>query len=451
MQSRSLATALALCLCAGALQAAVSEEEAKQIGTTLTSFGAEKAGNKEGTIPPYTGGLTTPPPNYQPGSGWRPDPFPQDKPLFSINAKNMDKYADKLTDSTRELMRKYPDYRIDVYPTRRTVAYPKSVLDNSAKNATRCTTSEEGLALAQGCKGGIPFPIPKTGYEAMWNHMLNYTGIAREGQYQVWLVNAAGQPTMTTDAKAWIEYPYYDPEEKQVGAYYRFRVEQVAPARQAGILTMIWDHMNQVETGRRAWTYSPGQRRVRTAPDFAYDTPSDATGGALHFDMINLFTGKMDRFDFKLVGKKEVFMPYNNYKAVFETKPEDQMGPRFLKPEVLRWELHRVWVVEATLKPGKRHVFQKWTFYWDEDNAGYGMTDSWDAAGKLFKSQMSLNVQFYESLVPNAETTLIHDFATGVYALLSRPSPTSPGLTVSPKRKPSSFFTAEAMAGAGVR
>jgi len=449
MKSTNIAIVLALSsLCAGFAQAAVSEEEAKQIGTTLTPFGAEKAGNKEGTIPPYTGGLTTPPAGYKPGSGWRPDPFPQDKPLFSIDAKNMDKYADKLADSTKELMKKHPDYRIDVYPTRRTVAYPKHVLDNSAKNATRCKTFDEGLALEQDCKGGIPFPIPKTGIEAMWNHVLNYTGVAREGQYQIWFVNANGKAVMTTDARAAVEYPYYAPEEKQVQAYFRFHTEHVAPARLAGNRTIIWDTM---ETGRRAWSYSPGQRRVRAAPDFTYDTPVDASGGATHFDMLNLFTGKMDRFDFKLVGKKEMYMPYNNYKAVFELPPQDILGPHFLKPEMIRWELHRVWVVEATLKPGKRHVFQKWNFYWDEDNAGSGMTDSWDAGGKLFKSQMSLNVQFYESAAPNPETTIVHDFSKNVYAFHAVPSPGSLGITMSAKRRPSSHFTPEGMAGAGVR
>src|SRR5437016_1340874 len=154
--------------CAAFSHAAVSAEEAKQLGTTLTPFGAEKAGNKEGTIPEYTGGLTTPPPGFVkgPGAKTRPDPFPEDKPLFSIDAKNMDKYADKLTEGAKAMMKKYPNFRIDVYPSRRTVAYPQSVLDNTLKNATRCKTVEDGLAITPECAGGIAFPIPKTGYEA---------------------------------------------------------------------------------------------------------------------------------------------------------------------------------------------------------------------------------------------------------------------------------------------
>jgi hypothetical protein len=451
MKSTNVAIVLALSiLCAGFAQAAVSEQEAKQIGTTLTPFGAEMAGNKEGTIPRYTGGLTTPPAGYKPGSGWRPDPFPQDKPLFSIDAKNMDKYADKLTEGAKTLLKTYPTYRIDVYETRRTAAYPKHVLDNTVKNATRCKTQAEGEVLDRACKGGIPFPIPKNGYESMWNHLVNFALLAKEGQYQIWFVNAAGRPVLTSDLLASVEYPYYDPQDQRSDVYFMSLTNTVAPARSNGQSAMIMDHLNPVETGRRAWSYFPGQRRVRLAPDFTYDTPSDGTGGALHFDMINIFTGRMDRFDFKLAGKKEIYMPYNNYKLVFDTKPEDALGPNHIKPELMRWELHRVWVVEATLKPGKRHVFKKWTFYWDEDSSAFGMSDAWDGNGNLYKTMMSANVQLADAPSPNADTNVVHDFNNRIYSLIAGLTPNGPGIKVV-QRKPSSFYTPEAMAGSGVR
>jgi hypothetical protein len=98
----------------------VTADEAKQLGTTLTQVGAEKAGNKEGTIPEYTGGLTTAPAGFDKGKGVRPDPFASEKPVASIDAKNMDKYADKLSEGTKALMQANADYRIDVYPTHRT-------------------------------------------------------------------------------------------------------------------------------------------------------------------------------------------------------------------------------------------------------------------------------------------------------------------------------------------
>jgi hypothetical protein len=155
--------------CINLAHGAVPEPEAKQLGKNLTAVGAEMAGNKDGSIPAYTGGLTTPPANYQKGSGIRPDPFAGEKPLFSIDAQNMDKYADKLTEGVKGMMKKYPSYRIDVYPTHRTQAFPQKVLDNTVKNASRCKTTLGGLALSAECRGGLPFPIAKTGYEAMWS------------------------------------------------------------------------------------------------------------------------------------------------------------------------------------------------------------------------------------------------------------------------------------------
>ena len=96
--------------------AQVSPQEAQQLKTTLTPLGAEKAGNEEGSIPAWTGGMCTVPPGYWHGTR-RGDPFANEKPLFSITAQNMDKYADKLTDGTKAMLKRYPNtFRVDVYP-----------------------------------------------------------------------------------------------------------------------------------------------------------------------------------------------------------------------------------------------------------------------------------------------------------------------------------------------
>src|SRR5262249_41162156 len=151
--------------------AAVSPEEARQLGgDRLTPIGAEKGGNKEGTIPPYGGKAPKAPAAYDAKDpGQRADPY-GDKPLFTITAKNADQYTDKL-DAMRDVFVRYPDFRMDVYPTRRDIEYPKYVLDNSVKNATSCKAVQNELRL-EGCYGGFPFPLPKTGNEVMWNHLL---------------------------------------------------------------------------------------------------------------------------------------------------------------------------------------------------------------------------------------------------------------------------------------
>lgn len=159
---------------AGAI-AAVTAEEAKQLGTTLTAFGAEKAASADGAIPEYAGGLTKPPADFVPNSGKWPDPFKDEKPLLSVNAANMAQYADQLTPGVQALLQRFPDYRLDVYPTHRTMHYPQWVLDNTAKNATsaKLVGKIEGDGV-EGAFGGIPFPIPKSGYEVMWNAQLPF-------------------------------------------------------------------------------------------------------------------------------------------------------------------------------------------------------------------------------------------------------------------------------------
>src|SRR5215471_11408126 len=170
-----IATAL-VALFANGASASVSADEAKQLGTTLTAVGAEKAGNKDGTIPEYTGGLTTPPAGFQAGSGMRPDPFAAEKPRLVIDGKNAAQHADKLTAGTQELLKRYPTMRVDVYPTHRTAAVPKFVLDNTVKNATTAKTADGGVTL-ENVVAGFPFPIPKTGHEVMWNHLMTYKGL----------------------------------------------------------------------------------------------------------------------------------------------------------------------------------------------------------------------------------------------------------------------------------
>jgi len=445
MNMRKIAMAVAI-MGANLATAAVSDEEAKQLGTTLTPFGAEKAASKDGSIPEYTGGLTTPPAGYKNGSGNRPDPFANDKPLFTITAKNVDQYADKLSAASRALFSKFPDYRMDVYPTRRSVAFPKTVLDNTVKNATRCKTIENGLAVIAECRGGIPFPIAKTGDEMMWNHLLRFHGYHYDFRGKQYVVDRSGRMTMTDEFTAQQEWPYYLENASNPDIYYRVRSDKLL-TRSVGVINTYYDYLNPVATGRRAWTYSPGQRRVRVAPDFAYDTPTDSSGGVETFDDIQLFSGKLDRFDFKLAGKKEMIMPYNVYQLQL-TKAEDLLKPNFIIPEKMRWELHRAWVVEATLKPGKRHIYSKRVFYWDEDWAG-GMVDLYDASGKIWRGKYGMSTPAYDIPAPQLGSTFTYDLINGLYAFLTHTAETG-GRTVG-KQRPSSYFTPDAMAGAGIR
>jgi hypothetical protein len=413
----AIALAVASTIATGA-QAAVGADEAKQLGTTLTPVGAEKAGNKEGTIPEWTGGLTTPPASFVKGSGKRPDPYASDKPRLTITGKNVAEHATKLTAGAQELLKRNASYRIDVYPTHRPVTQPKNLHDNARKNAATAKTNNGGLGI-EGALPGVPFPIPKDGYEVMWNHLTRYTGNTY-CKYDSYNVDAAGVPTLATTGESWQEYPIYVGNKteamKGTDIYYRIKLNYLAPARRAGESLIVQDAVNPLEQPRRAWQYLPGQRRVKAAPDIAYDTPNPGTAGANTYDDAFMFNGAMDRFDFKLVGKREMYIPYNAYKFQYEPgSVENALKPKHVNPDVERWELHRVWVVEATLKEGKRHIYAKRTFYIDEDSWIALASDSYDAHGGLYVSQFMPSSFSYDALAPTTSLQVFYNFTAGSY------------------------------------
>ena len=341
-------------ICASSAQAGVSESEVRQLGGALTPIGAEKAGNREGTIPAYTGGLPakTSPPGFKKGSGRWTDPFPDEKPLYSITGRNMDKYAGKLSETSKALLRRYPSYRMDIYPTHRSVAYPAWILDNMLKNAINAHLTKEGLAL-EGAIGGIPFPIPKNGYEAMWNHMLVYNGYPAEYRGRNWYVDSKGHAVNTGELKVSLQSKYYTPTwnaatlKKNGNSFFEAAYNFTFPPNAAGNATYSVDTLDPVEQPRRAWSYSAASRRIRISPDLTYDTPIASQGGVTSYDEGYLFLGRLDLFDFKLIGKREMYIPYNNYSLVFQSRSSQILTPNHLNPDFVRWELHRVWVVRS--------------------------------------------------------------------------------------------------------
>ncbi|WP_342119411.1 DUF1329 domain-containing protein [Pseudoduganella sp. OTU4001] len=431
--------------------AAVTPEEAKQLGLTLTAVGAEKAASKDGVIPEYTGGLTNGP-SIAKGSGMRPDPYAADKPRLQITAKNLQGQDDKLTAGTKELLKRFSTYRVDVYPTRRSVVFPKAIQENTAKNAVNAKTLEGGVGL-EGALAGVPFPIPKSGYEVMWNHLLHYKGHAFFTKYDSWNVDSAGTPTLATTGEIWQEFPLADPKRneaaKQSDVFFRTKLNYLAPARRAGEALMAFDAVNPLVQPRKVWQYLPGQRRVKLAPDVAYDTPNPGSAGASTYDDAWVFNGALDRFEFKLVGKKEMIVPYNAYKLAYHTKPSDVTQANHINPDLLRWETHRVWVVEATLKPGKRHIYSKRTFYIDEDSWAAVASDEYDARGNLYRASFDHMTFSYDVQAPQTGNHMIYDFVSGAYNI-SGMSGAHGGVKYIDPLKPSEW-SSETLAGAGVR
>jgi len=436
--------------------AAVTPEEAKQLGAKLTMMGAEQAGNKEGTIPAYSGKAPKAPAGYDlKDPGQRPDPY-SDKPSFAITAKNVDQYADKL-DAMREVFKKYPDFRMDVYPTRRDFAYPKVVLDNTLKNATSCKGASNGLKL-EACYGGHPFPIPKDGTQVMWNHLLQYETPAYHGMSQSWVTSPDGKAVLQTKSEASQQMDYYDPAKTKPNdtssIFWKLVQADVGPARKVGGKLVVLDSLDMVDVGRRVYQYIPGQRRVKLAPNLAYDTPSPNSGGASTMDDSKGFMGSLDRYDFKLVGKKEKYIMYNNFNMTNHKVCTDEKiveHKNYPNPDCVRWELHRVWVVEAHLKSNFRHVYAKRVFYWDEDAPGTGATEAYDAGGKLYRVMNQVSFPFYDNeLGGNTDATIALDLQTGVWSVQGSISFPGGGWK-SRQRWEDRFFSPEALAGDGIR
>jgi hypothetical protein len=452
MFTKSL-VAVALCALAAPAAAAVSAEEAKQLGTTLTAVGAERAGNKEGTIPEYTGGLKEIPAAFKKGSGIRPSPFENERPRLVIDAKNAAQHADKLTEGTKELLKRYPTMRLDVYPTHRVVALPSKVLANTAKNATGARAVNAGLGV-ENMLPGIPFPIPKTGNEAMWNHLTRFTGAAYNVKYENWNVDAAGVASLATAGHLFNEFPLFHPNRPDVAAkdadpYFKVKVYYTGPARRAGEALMAIDALNPTVQARRAWQYLPGQRRVKLAPDLSYDTPNAGTAGTSTYSDAFVFNGAMDRFDFKLVGKKEMYVPYNGYKLMYAKDLKPALTPSHVNPDFMRWELHRVWVVEATLKPGQRDLYSKRVFYLDEDSWLAVAADQYDAKGQLYRSTLANMTYSYDVNAGNIDNYVFQDFSSGAYSLVGSAG-MSDGMRYTDPL-PELQWASESLAGAGIR
>lgn len=395
-RSSSLAISILLCTCAGALAA----DDAARLGKDLTPSGAEVAGTKDGRIPAWSG-TEAPLPGWSRGKNrgdfWK---HRSEKPLFSIDASNVAKYEDKLTAGQIALIKAGKGYRMDVYPTHRTCSAPDFVLENTRKNPQVARISEDGWSLKEAVVPGFPFPFPKTGTEAMWNSKLRYHG---EGiEYKNITTVVSPRKGSDTWIKPQMEFNYYFPLGVKGSALLSSLpqveshgyISYTTPAALAGQAFAVTVYANQPS---ETFYYFPGQRRVRRMPSYAYDAPQIGYENQYTMDEVTVFYGPMDRFDWKLVGKKEIYVPYNVFGAYkLDARDAEAFQPDFLDPALRRYELHRVWVVEATVKAGVRHSTPKRTFYLDEDSWNLLAADDFDAQGKLAKTREGLLIPVYE-------------------------------------------------------
>ncbi len=397
-------------------QAKVDSTQAERLGQDLTPLGGERAGNAAGTIPRWEGGLAQPPANYQPGMH-HPDPYAGDAPLYRVDSQNMAQYQGQLSAGLKALLERNPDYFMQVFPTRRSAAAPQRIYDATRFNAQNAELISNGNGV-DGVAAGIPFPLPQNGQEVIWNHIMRYRGDQISFVSNLAAVLSSGAYNLLKQERdAYFLYGREGVSPKDLDNtlfYYRNKV--VAPSKLAGSALVVQETIDQVLAIRKAWRFSRGERRVRRLPMLAYDALQPDTSGMAIADQVDSYNGAPDRYEWTLIGKQEMLVPYNSYAVHQKGIPYDTiLQEKTLNPQLLRYELHRVWVVEADLRKGHSHIYGKRRFYLDEDSWQILAVDLYDKDRELSGLQESHPISYYE--VPMFGSTLetIYDFKGSRY------------------------------------
>jgi hypothetical protein len=411
-------------LLAGPAAAGVPEEQAARLGRDLTPLGAERAGNADGSIPAWDGGLAAVPAGLGYTGGHYPDPFAGDAVLLTIDKSNMDAHEAALTPGQQAMLATYPGYKLNVYPSRRSCAQPESIYEATRQNAVKGSLGGNGDSLA-GVLKGIPFAIPSNAYEIVWNHNLRYRG------YKVRRTFVSAAPTREgtftpVRVRDELVFDYSSPLvtsfDQLNNTSFRYLQETTSPARRAGQLLLVHEVVDPARGDRRSWQYTVGHSnstpRVQRTSAIAYDTPqiySDAMSTADSFDV---FSGPLDRFDWTVRGREERYIAYNSYKLSSPSLTYAEIiKPGHIDQELVRYEKHRVWAVEAVLKADQRHIYQRRTAYFDED--GYNMVagELYDARGGLWRVQEAHLMQYYDVPTCFNASDVVYDLVEGRYVI----------------------------------
>ena len=444
---------LALSLLATSVMAqSLTQSEINKLGNELTPVGAEKAGNASGTIPEWTGGLAINAGKQLERNFWE-NPYEGEQAEFVITAQNYQEHREKLTAGQIAMFERYPDtFKMPVYQTHRSVGYPQEIYDQIKENAGQARLVNNGDGIENFTHGSFAFPIPKVGGEVIWNYLTRYRkNVQRE--YAQAMPQTNGAYTLIKFQED-VAYPQYMPDVNlkdaaNVLVYFKQRVN--APSRLAGNVLLVHDTLDQLKEPRMAWVYNAGQRRVRRAPQVAYDGPGTASDGMRTTDNFSMFSGAPDRYDWKLVGKKEVYIPYNSYKISDpRLKYSDILQAGHINPEHTRFELHRVWEVEGTVKQGQRHIYAKRNFFFDEDSWLLALADHYDSRGTLWRVGEGHVSHAYGEQLPGFGIETLYDLLAGRYIALGmyNEESSAPKFDYTPSYRE---FTPAALRSSGVR
>lgn len=380
-------------------------------GQALTPVGAECAGNASGTIPPWSGGLTAPPAGWTPQKGYI-DPFAGDALRFEVDARNWAEHREQLSPGTILLLQKVNGFKLRVFPTRRSASYPPEIVSLIEAQAGRARLEDFGVKVDRYTPA--PFQQPKNGLEAIWNHLMRYVGGGIERTAYAFPVRPSGEYYRIGFRSRRIYETHMDQRTDNrlfvsIGSY-------TEPAQLLGTTFLVHEPLDQLRERRSAWVYNAGLRRVRRAPDLGYDGIPDGSEAMFTADQIDGYNGAPDRYEWTLLGKKELYVPYNTYRiGERNLRDEDIIRPGSVNPELMRYELHRVWVVEAKLKSDRSHIYGRRVFYLDEDTWSVLIEEAYSTRGDLWRVALHGLVQYYDAQVPWYRLSIYHDLESRSY------------------------------------
>lgn len=409
-----------LTISAGAF-AGVTAEEAARLDGDLTPMGAERAGNADGSIPEWTGGLQGPPEGITVGADLhRPDPFADDEVILTINSDNYQDHIDDLMPGSVALFERHPSYFMNIYQSRRSCALPQFVYDDIRANATNANLVSDGNGVS-GATMATPFPFPVEGQELVWNHTLRYRGFRTVRQFASLAPSNAGDFTaVIVQDQAIFLYsnPNLESQEDLNNISLKYLQTVIAPPRRAGDIILVHETINQGAGPRQAWTYNPGQRRVRRAPTIAYDNPQSYSDGLSTADQLDMYNGAPDRYDWVNLGKEEYYIPYNDYDlASPEHQYTDIAQAGHLNQDLIRYERHRVWVSEGRLRPDARHIYSRRVNYHDEDTYQIVGEMLYDSRGELWRVMEAYMINFYDVPLCFTIGEVSYDLQNGRYSV----------------------------------
>ena len=372
-------------------------------------IGANPAASPVSGVPAWEGGVNKAPEGFDPAQGFK-NPFESDKPLYAVDSANMADYGKLLTPGLQALLKRFPDFKLTVYPSRRSVAFNEAYYKVAAAEAGQIKLVKEGRALQGQQKSSVPFPNPANGVEAIWNVIMRRpadTVLAASASFSVDGSNAP-KPVVNSEKLAWT--PHFA-ERKNPADWVYVLAETIKPASMTGDALLVHESTDFVDEQRRSWTVNAGQRRVVRLPELTFDAPAGNSDALRTVDDVAGFNGSPERFDWKLLGKQEMLVPYNSYALTRKNLKYAQIPKGLLPdPSLLRYEVHRVWVLEAKLKPGMRHVYSKRVYYIDEDSWNIVLADQYDTRGELWRTRQMFTFQAYNAPGPFSAGEVLMDF-----------------------------------------